>query len=283
MISVKNLKKEYIVGKVSVQAVKDVSFDIKEGEFVIIYGSSGSGKSTILHLISLIDEPTTGTVFLNGKNVSELSESSKTKIRLKKFGYVFQEYNVVPELTALENTFLPGLMTDVSKQELVSKAKRLLIYLGLESRLSHTPAELSGGEKQRVSIARSLINDPKIIFADEPTANLDSVTSEMIINLFKKLNLEMKLTVILVTHNPSFLDYADKIIYMQDGLIKKINVRKSKSFKKKLADVDWASIENLKEYIKESFKRNYPKEKITKHLLDAGWPKNIVEKALKSN
>ena len=269
MISVRNLNKTYLVGKVSVEAVRDASFDISEGEFVIIHGNSGSGKSTILHLLGLLDEPTKGIIILNKKNVSKLPESEKSKIRLQKMGYIFQEYNILPELTALENTLLPALMTDLHKGAIIKRAEDILKYLGLGKRMSHVPAELSGGEKQRVSIARALINNPEIIFADEPTANVDSATSDRIMDLFKKLNKEFKITIVLVTHNPKYLVYANKVVYIEDGFVKGIKDNKS-------IDKNYI-LRRLKDYIKDCIKKGVPKNKVIDSLVKAGWERSLVE------
>lgn len=228
MIKVKNLKKTYQIGKITVDAVKKANFDIKKGEFAMLFGDSGSGKSSLLHLLGLLDKPTEGNIIIEKYDISKLDDNSKTLIRLYKMGFIFQEYNILPELTALENTILPGLMTDKSKSELRSKGKKLLQYIGLGDRINHVPAELSGGQKQRVSIARALINDPTILFADEPTANLDSENSKIILDLFKKLNKELKLTIVMVTHNPKFLPYANKVIHIKDGVIEKVEKKKPK-------------------------------------------------------
>lgn len=269
MIIVRNLKKTYHVGKIDVNAVRDVSFHIEKGEFVVIHGPSGSGKSTILHLLGLLDEPTKGTINLNNRNVLGLSETEKTEIRLQKMGFVFQEYNILPEMTSLENTVLPALMTDKSERLIYKKAEKILNYLGLSKRLNHLPSELSGGEKQRVSIARALINSPEIIFADEPTANLDSVTSDVIINLFKKLNKELNLTIVLVSHNPKYISYADKIVYVEDGIVKDIQISKDKDQSNK--------IDLLRIFIKDNLKKGFSKNRITEALVKKGWEKSLVD------
>lgn len=226
MIIVKNLKKDYVLGNVKVEALKNASFDVKDGEFVIIFGHSGSGKSTLLHLLGLLDEITDGSIIMDGKDTSKLSETEKSKLRLEKMGFVFQEYNILPELTVLENVILPALMTSAHKEGIIRRAKSIISYVGLWQRLNHLPSELSGGERQRVSIARALINKPEIILADEPTANLDSKNSDNVIKLFNKLNAELKVTILLVTHNPRYLGLASKIISLEDGSIKSIKIRK---------------------------------------------------------
>ena len=232
MIVVKNLKKNYVLGNVKVEALKNASFEVQDGEFVIIFGHSGSGKSTLLHLLGLLEEITEGTIIIDGKDSSKLSETEKGNLRLEKMGFVFQEYNILPELTILENVILPALMTNAHKESIMKRAKSIVNYVGLWQRLNHLPAELSGGERQRVSIARSLMNDPKIILADEPTANLDSKNSDNIINLFKKLNAELKVTILLVTHNPKYLQLASKIICLEDGSIKSIKIKKANLYKR---------------------------------------------------
>ena len=273
MITVRHLKKTYRVGKIEVDAVRDVSFDVDKGEFVNIHGPSGSGKSTVLHLLGLLDDPTKGTIILDGKDVSNLPESEKSKIRLNKMGFVFQEYNIMPEMTSLENTALPALMVDMSHNAIYEKAEKILRYLGLGRRLHHLPSELSGGEKQRVSIARALINNPEIIFADEPTANLDTVTSDIIINLFKRMNKELKLTILLVSHNPKYLSYADKIVYVEDGLVKNIQTNQNNETRNKF--------EMLRLFIKDSLNKGYPKNKIIDSLISVGWKKPLIDNLLR--
>ena len=216
MITVNNLEKIY-EGDVPTKALKGVSFSIKEGEFVGLMGRSGSGKSTLLHQLGLLDIPSTGQIVLDSVSVLDLTQEEKTDFRLTKLGYVFQEYGLIAEFTALENVAFPAMaMHNDNPKE---KARELLSFVGLENRLSHYPHEMSGGEKQRVAIARSLINDPKIIFADEPTANLDSHSTEVVMNLFKKLHTDLRKTILLVTHELSDEKYLDRVIYLKDGAI----------------------------------------------------------------
>lgn len=272
MIIAKNLKKSYLVGHVKVEAIKDVSMEIKRGEFVAIFGQSGSGKSTLLNMLGLLDKPTFGTIYLDGKNVSNLSEDQKNIIRLKKFGFVFQEYNIIPEMTALENTMLPALMTDAKMSYIRRKAEYLLRYLGLGKRINHVPAELSGGEKQRVSIARSLMNNPEVMFADEPTANLDTANADIIIKMFKKLSLDLKLTVVLVTHNYNYLRYANRIVHLQDGYVK--STHSSITSHSMHASI----LKNVETYVKKGLEKNIPKHKIRENLMRAGWREKDLEK-----
>jgi len=219
-IKVKNLKKTY-PGKVPTHALKGVSFEIKEGEFVAIMGKSGSGKSTMLHQLGLLDTPTEGELIIDDVDISKLSDREKTAFRLQRLGYVFQEYALIFELTALENVLLPAFALNGSKRSYKDRAAEMLSKVGLGERIDHRPNELSGGEQQRVAIARALINNPKILFADEPTANLDTNSSREILELFKKLNKELGQTIVLVTHELDDRKYVDRVIWMKDGLLDK--------------------------------------------------------------
>lgn len=219
IIEVKNLKKTY-EGKVPTYALKGVSFEVKKGEFVAIMGRSGSGKSTLLHQLGLLDIPTAGEIIMDGTSLVSFSEKQKTEFRLKKLGYVFQSYALLPELTALESVYLPLMLLNIDKKEYTKKASEMLKKVGLANRLHHLPKELSGGEQQRVAIARALINDPLILFADEPTANLDSESSKVILELFKELNKDIKQTIIMVTHEPDDKKYVDRVIQLKDGAIR---------------------------------------------------------------
>jgi putative ABC transport system ATP-binding protein len=218
IIKVENLKKTY-PGKVPVHAIKGISFEIKKGEFVALMGRSGSGKSTLLHQLGLIDTPTDGKIFIDKQDVLMLSETSKSQFRLQQLGYIFQEYALVVELTALENVYLPAMVLEGNHDK--ERAKELLELVGLGDRLEHYPNELSGGEQQRIAIARALVNKPKVLFADEPTANLDSVSAKIVLELFQKLNNELKQTILMVTHEPEDKKYVDRVIWLKDGLIEK--------------------------------------------------------------
>jgi putative ABC transport system ATP-binding protein len=218
IIVVKNLHKTY-PGEVPLHVLKGVSFSVKEGEFVAIMGRSGSGKSTLLHQLSLLDNPDEGEIIVDNKELTTLSDSEKTKFRLQYFGYVFQEYALLPEFTAVEAVSLPLILQHYPMKESRKRAGEMLNMVQLGDRLDHFPSEMSGGEQQRVAIARALINNPKILFADEPCANLDSETSEIILELFRKLNEKLNQTIILVTHEPEDKKHVDRVIQMKDGIL----------------------------------------------------------------
>lgn len=219
ILEVRNLARIYIMGEVRVPALNNVTFDIKRGEFVAIMGKSGSGKSTLLHQLGLLDAPTSGEIIIDGKNILDLSESQKAKFRLKRFGYVFQEYALLPELTALENVYLPAMALGRQKEEFIKAGTEVLEQVGLGSRLHHRQRQMSGGEQQRVAIARALINRPDILFADEPTANLDSASSNQVLELFRKLNHDTGLTILMVTHEPEDKKYVNRVIWLKDGTL----------------------------------------------------------------
>jgi putative ABC transport system ATP-binding protein len=218
LISVRNLTKVY-EGKVATVALKDVSFEIEAGEFVAIMGRSGSGKSTLLHQLGLLDTPSSGQITIDGIDVLRLSEGEKSSFRLNHLGYVFQEYALVAELTALENTYLPAFAQGMKSGEYRKRSAELLEVVGLGHRLRHYPHEMSGGEQQRVAIARSLINGPKVLFADEPTANLDTASSEVVLDLFQRLNREMGQTIMMVTHEADDRKYVNRVLWLRDGLL----------------------------------------------------------------
>lgn len=216
MIRVTELVKTYPT-KVPTLALRGVSFEIEKGEFVSLMGRSGSGKSTLLHQLGLLDKPTSGTVSIGGEDVLSLSDAARTRFRLKHLGYIFQEYALIAEFTALENVLLPAMALEGNHDR--AHAIKLLELVGLGHRLDHYPNELSGGEQQRVAIARSLVNKPKVLFADEPTANLDSVSAKVVLELFKRLNDELKQTILMVTHEPEDRKYVDRVIWLKDGLL----------------------------------------------------------------
>lgn len=217
-IEVKNLNKFYRNGDVSLHALKDVSFSVKKGEFVAIMGSSGSGKSTMMNVIGVLDKEIEGKYILDGIDVFKSSEEELCNIRNLKIGFVFQAFNLLPKLTAKENVELPLMYSGKSKKEREKKAIEVLEKVGLKDRIHHKPNELSGGQKQRVAIARALVNNPSIILADEPTGNLDSVSEGEVMNLFKKLN-SLGKTIIIVSHEPEIAKFCKRIILFKDGEI----------------------------------------------------------------
>lgn len=218
LIKLEDVHKVYQLDEVEIPAINGISLNINKGDFVAIMGPSGSGKSTAMNLVGCLDTPTKGEIYLGEHNISHLSESDLAQIRGKRIGFVFQTFNLISSLTALENVSLPMTFQDTPRNIKIKKAKEILALVGLRGRINHRPTELSGGERQRVAIARALINDPEIILADEPTGNLDSKTGDEIIKILKDLNKDGK-TIILVTHNPSLSKLADKIIHLKDGKI----------------------------------------------------------------
>jgi len=218
MITAKNIIKTFINGTVETRVLKDVSITIGDGEFVAIMGKSGAGKSTLMYQLGLLDHPTSGDISIDGVPVTELSHDARTKFRLDNLGYIFQDYALVPELTALENVMVPLLMQGKSDTEVLEIAKSSLARIGLSHRENNLPSQLSGGEQQRVSIARAVAHDPKILFADEPTANLDNVSSESVMEVFKELHKRGQ-TIVMVTHEPEYTVNCDRVIYLSDGQI----------------------------------------------------------------
>ncbi|MEI6716126.1 MAG: ABC transporter ATP-binding protein [Candidatus Saccharibacteria bacterium] len=217
MLKVEKLQKIYNMGNIIVPALSDVFLDVKPGEMICIMGKSGSGKSTLLHMLGLIDTPTSGTVYFKNKDVSKLSEAKRSKIRLAQMGFVFQEYALLPELTALENVYLPASMLGKWSKEYEERAVTLLDSVGLLERMNHRPYQLSGGQQQRVSIARAMVNRPEIIFADEPTANLDSKSGLLVMQSLRWLNKQFGTTIIFVSHDEDDRKYADRVVYLKDG------------------------------------------------------------------
>ncbi|WP_448516443.1 ABC transporter ATP-binding protein [Pseudothermotoga sp.] len=218
IIKVENVKKIYKMGDNEVRALDGVSLAVEEGEFLIVMGPSGSGKTTLLHLMGCLDKPTEGEIYIASTPVSKLNDSQLAKIRNKMVGFVFQQFNLLPRLTALENVELPMIYAGVPKAARRKKAKELLELVGLGDRLHHRPTQLSGGQMQRVAIARALANDPMVLLADEPTGNLDSKSGEEILKIFSELN-ERGQTIIIVTHDPEVAKHGDRIVRMRDGKI----------------------------------------------------------------
>lgn len=218
MITTKGLTKKYVTGAGELLALNNIDLTLKEGEFLAITGRSGSGKSTLLYQLGLLDRPTSGEIHMNNKNVLKLSEDERTNFRLKELGYVFQDYAVLPALTALENTMLPLLMLGYDYAHAQKKAIHALTRVGLADKLVNYPSQLSGGQQQRVAIARAIAHEPKILFADEPTANLDSETSEVILGVFIDLHKEGQ-TIVMVTHEKDYAALTDRIIELSDGKV----------------------------------------------------------------
>jgi putative ABC transport system ATP-binding protein len=218
VIKLENVKKIYYSEGVQTKALDGISFSIKEGEKVSIIGPSGSGKSTLMHILGLLDKPTSGKIYIEGKDPSILNDDELTYLRGKKIGFVFQNFNLTPSLTAIENVMLPLMFYNVDYKKRYEKAKSLLEKVGIGNRLDYYPSQLSGGEKQRVAIARALINDPSIILADEPTGDLDTKTGHEVLEIFDKLNHEGK-TLVIVTHDPSIAKKSPRIIGILDGKI----------------------------------------------------------------
>ena len=226
VIEVNNITKHYLLGTQTVEALRGVSFGIKKGEFIAIMGPSGSGKSTLMNIIGCLDSPTNGTYHLNNKEVSTLEGDELAGIRNKEIGFVFQNFHLLARNSALDNVMLPLKYAGFNKDEQLKKAKDTLSKVGLESRMNHQPSELSGGQQQRVAIARALVNNPSILFADEPTGNLDSQTGHDVIQLFHNLHQQGQ-TIILITHENEIASEAQRVIYIKDGLIES-DTRKEK-------------------------------------------------------
>jgi putative ABC transport system ATP-binding protein len=226
MVELKDVWKIYRLGSIEYPALRGVSLSINRGSFVSIVGPSGSGKTTMLHLIGALDKPSRGEIYVNGIPISGLSENKLAEFRNKTIGFVFQQYNLIPYLSAIENVEMPMMVSGVSLAERRKRAKWLLEQLGLGDKIWKRPSELSGGEQQRVAIARALANNPKLILADEPTGNLDSRNARIVVDLLKRINSEMGVTIVVVTHNMEVAAETEKIIYLRDGVVVKEEVRR---------------------------------------------------------
>ena len=218
MIQVKDVHKSYDLGETFVHALRGVSFSIEEGEFVAIMGPSGSGKSTLMNIVGCLDTPTKGTYLLNDRNVGNLNEEQLAGIRNEEIGFVFQKFHLLPRSSALENVALPLKYASVKQSERLTRAEEVLDKVGLSNRLTHKPTELSGGEQQRVAIARALVNSPSILFADEPTGNLDSKTGHQVLEIFKDLNKRGQ-TIVVITHEREIAEQSQRTITIKDGEI----------------------------------------------------------------
>jgi putative ABC transport system ATP-binding protein len=218
VILVDDVFKTYHLGEVSVPAVRGMSLTVKKGDFLMITGRNGSGKSTLLHQLGLLDVPDSGRIFIAGREVTRMREKERAQLRLEDLGYIFQEFALIGELTALENVMLPAMMLEDSRR-CRERAREMLSLVGLEAQTGHLPSQLSGGEQQKVAIARSLINRPEVIFADEPTANLDLVSAQDVLAVFERLSSEEKHTIVMVTHEHEETIYGNRIITLSDGRI----------------------------------------------------------------
>jgi putative ABC transport system ATP-binding protein len=225
VVKTEKVVKEYRMGTNVLRALNEIDIEIIRGEYISLMGPSGSGKSTLFNMIGALDHPTGGKVYIDGQDMSRLSQSQIAWFRCHKVGYIFQSYNLLHVMTALENVTLPMIFAGLSAQERNKKGTDLLELVGLGERIEHRPDELSGGQRQRVAIARALANGPSIILADEPTANLDTITGREIIDLIKQLNIEQGVTVISATHDLKMLDVSDRIVDIRDGIVERIRNR----------------------------------------------------------
>lgn len=230
VIRLENVWKVYKMGEVEVPALRGLNLEIREGEFVAVMGPSGSGKSTAMNMIGCLDIPTKGAIYLEGKNISRMSESNLAQIRGRKIGFIFQQFNLIQTLTALENVMLPMVFQKTTKEQRIQRAEKLLGMVGLGDRMEHKPTELSGGEQQRVAIARSLANSPHVILADEPTGNLDTKTGNVVMDFLCKLHAKENKTIVMVTHDPDIAKNAERIDQLKDGAIFK--TKKGKKFRR---------------------------------------------------
>jgi putative ABC transport system ATP-binding protein len=221
IIKLDNVWKIYKMGEVEVPALRGINLEVKKGEFLAVMGPSGSGKSTALNMIGCLDIPTKGRIYLEKHDISKLAESDLAQIRGKKIGFIFQQFNLISTLSALENVALPMIFQNITKEERINRSKKLLGMVGLGDRIHHKPNELSGGQQQRVAIARSLINDPEVVLADEPTGNLDSESGHKVIDFLKDLHKKENKTVVMVTHDEDLAKQAQRVEYLHDGHIVK--------------------------------------------------------------
>lgn len=219
IIRLEKVWKTYKMGEIEVHALRGMDFEVKKGEFVAIMGPSGSGKSTAVNMIGCLDVPTKGEIYLEHRNIAHLAESELAQIRGKKIGFIFQQFNLIPTLTAKENVMLPMIFQGIAYAKRIQRAEKLLKMVDLGDRMDHRPTELSGGQQQRVAIARSLANDPEVVLADEPTGNLDTKTSKLVVDFLSALHKKEKKTIVLVTHDKDVAKYAQRIEHLKDGII----------------------------------------------------------------
>ena len=219
LIELDNVKKTYELGKTEVHAIRGVSLKVNEGDFLCVVGPSGCGKTTLLNMIGCIDAPTEGRITLDEQNIAHLSDNEAADLRLHRMGFIFQTFNLVPVLTVLENVEFPTILAGTAPRERRKRARELVEAVGLADYQHHKPDELSGGQRQRVAIARALVNQPEIVIADEPTANLDSATGEMVLDVMRRLNSEQEVSFLFSTHDPAITQHASRIVHLKDGLI----------------------------------------------------------------
>lgn len=224
IIEIKNVTKVYKVGSEKVLALDNVSLSIDKGEFCCLLGTSGSGKSTLLNLMAGIEQITSGSIFIKGKDITKMGEHQLAKFRQKYLGFVFQSYNLIGSLTALENVTLPLIFKEVPNKKRIKMATNMLKEVGLESRITHKPTQMSGGQQQRVGIARAFVSNPEIVFADEPTGNLDTKTTMEIMSIIKRISIENNQTIVMVTHDKRIAEYADKVVNIHDGHIENVEI-----------------------------------------------------------
>ena len=225
VVRTRGVKKVFVMGNVALEALKGINLEIRRGEYISIMGPSGSGKSTLFNMIGGLDKPTEGKVYIDEVDVAQLDAYELAWLRCRKIGYIFQSFNLIPVMTALENVTLPMTFAGMSTDESVDKGIRLLTMVGLGDRFQHKPIELSGGQQQRVAVARALANDPAIILADEPTGNLDLKTGKEIIDLLRKMNKEKEVTIISATHDLKMLDVSDRVFWIRDGKVERVERR----------------------------------------------------------
>jgi|ERR1035437_2597100 lipoprotein-releasing system ATP-binding protein len=229
ILNARDIRKSFITGKSQLNVLKDINIEVNRGELVMLIGASGAGKSTLLSILGGLSRPTQGKVLISNEDIYALNDDKLADLRNRRMGFVFQFHHLLPEFTALENVMIPALMAGTGRNEASEKAKKILITIGLGGRLVHRPNELSGGEQQRVAIARALINDPDIIFADEPTGNLDRQNAEIIHKIILDFNKSFKQTFVIVTHNETLTAYGNRVIVIDDGYIQKIKHGKQES------------------------------------------------------
>ena len=225
VVRTRDVKKAFTMGKISLEALKGINLEIKRGEYISIMGPSGSGKSTLFNMIGGLDKPSEGKVYIDEVDVAQLDAYELAWLRCRKIGYIFQTFNLIPVMTALENVTLPMVFAGMSTDDSMNKGMELLNVVGLGDRFHHKPLELSGGQQQRVAVARALANDPAIVLADEPTGNLDLKTGKEIIDLLRRLNKEKKVTIISATHDLKMLDVSDRIFWIRDGKVERVEER----------------------------------------------------------